>query len=616
MKKILFISLLIINSVICANAEEYSVFFKVGIKTESTEFYSNSCLPCIPKVKILNVEAKAKNKKNIAGGIDTNAVFPITEFSTDHRKIHFLDNANGDRYNVDGIDFDIVIDVYDESIIFDSKRMSIIPSTSVNNGDDYKKSIIDNCKYLPYKGIIRSDGILKNISVYQICNDGRVTPAKIVDNSISVLSDCDSFRFIASSKDNYIKDFDINLSDFLIEVSWWDNHKDQVFRWSVIAVICILFVLVAFILHKKFLKKGNSNRKNSFVTPNSKEWNNDRSDFTEPDEKECVDSPNVNERYAYGELSQKVAALEKSFNVYYNDIKQDSQVIKKKIINVESLVSNTDDKQKILDLTKAKEQLEKDKKELKEANDGLDGIIKQKDAEIESLLSEIENIKKTTSIVGAEKINGYEHFLSFSKHILESCTKAEQLCYNFKRNISAENQLKFEGYFCEFLLSRPTDQILSWNGVFSTLDLNGYAKIPQFSLYIKNKTDKEKVDFLNKQFFEDVVRPYVSCILVLLEQLRTTEAFGIANPLKQQFENAINEILTLCKGEEISVDFHKLFEPINSYDTVEIADNLIPLSVEKNINTEQHDVLLFVKKYAVNSKASDSKEKTVCFIVL
>lgn len=615
MKKILFISLLIINSAFCASAEDYYVFFNVGYKSGETKFYNQSCIPCIPKVKITNVTPAAKNAKiNIAGGIDTNAMFPITEFCTDYSKIHFTDNANRDRFNVDGIGFDIIINAYNETFRFNPRIMSIIPSSSVNSGDDYRQSIINNVVYIPKKGIIKYFSFPDIVSIYQISNDGKADLIKINGNSIPVSQNSKGFHFVASTKDNYIEDFDIELRDFVeMDVSWWDMHKDQIYGWSIIVAICILLALVAFILCKQFLKKEKPNREHSSVTPNSEKWNNDGSGFTEPDEKDSVASPNVNERYAYGELSQKVAALEKSFNDYYNDIKQDSQMIMEKIINVESLVSNTDDKQKILDLTEANKQLEKDKEELKEANDG---TIKQKDAEIKSLHSEIENIKKTTSIVGAEKINGYEHFLSFSKHILESCTKAEQLCYNFKRNISAENQLKFEGYFCEFLLSRPTDQILSWNGVFSTLDLNGYAKIPQFSLYIKNMTDKEKVDFLNKQFFEDVVRPYVSSILVLLEQLRTSEAFGIENPIKQQFENAINEILTLCKGEEISVDFHKLFEPLNSYETVEIADNLIPLSVEKNINIEQHDVLLFVKKYAVNSKVSDSKEKTICFIVL
>lgn len=607
MKKILFISLLIINSVICASAEDYYVFFKKGYKTEETGICDNSCLPCSPMAKITSVtETARKEKKNIDGGIDTNAVFPITIFSTDHSNVHFLDNANSERFDVKGIDFDIVISVCNETLKFNSNSMSIIPSSEVTKEYEHKSSIKEG-QYKEKEGKIQFENFPYTLSVYQIGKNGHTSSVKIVDNSIPVAPECERLRFVASTKDKYIEDFEITISEFTPYKSWWDKHKDQIYGWPIIVVICILLALVAFILYRRFFKKGKSNKENSSVATNNN-GQNDSSDSFEPKEKESDPSPNANERYAYGELLQKVTALEKSVNGYYNDIKQDSQVITKKIINVESLVSN-DDEQKILDLKKAKEQLEKDKKELNDA-------ITQKNDEIKKHLSEIENIKKVTSIVGAEKINGYEHFLSFSKHILESCTKAEQLCYNFKRNISAENQLKFEGYFCEFLLSRPTNQILSWNGIFSTLDLNGYAKIPQFSLYIKNKTDKEKVDFLNKQFFEDVVRPYVSSILVLLEQLRTSEAFGIANPIKQQFENAINEILILCKDEEISVDFHKLFEPINSYETVEIADNLIPLSVEKNINIEQHDVLLFVKKYAVNSKVSDSKEKTVCFIVL
>lgn len=591
MKKILSILAFIVVGVLSANASEFYVFFT---KDFTKKYYKNSCLSCTPKVKITNVDPKPKSKsRNTDGGVIIGAEFNITQFDSDKRKIHFKDNV-GDRYDVGpaGVEFETIIYVNDnkDTVAFDPNKMKIIPAGSVAERENEMKSDVI---YNEIKGTLNFKSGLKG--KYMLLKENEKPykrPLTISDNNINVEKDDRSIYLILSDGDNFIRDINIPLSELRAKETWWEQHYNQVL-WSVLAifVVLVLFILAMLIYRKN--KRTSSREKNNAPT-------------------EIVD----NDRDADSDLHTTIKGSKESVGSYYKTLMEDSNIIKKKLDNIESLVSNTEDKQKILQLTKTKDDLSsKINVKIKEIGDLKETIIR-KDKEITDLNIVIDKIKKASAIVGAERLIGYEHFLSFAKHILGSCAKAEQLCYSFNKSQPAEEQLRLEGYFCEYLMSKPTNQILDWNSILSTLDLNGYIKAPQFAVYIKSKADKEKIDFLCKQFFENVVRPYVSSVLVLLEQLRASEIVGVVNSVKQEFDVAINELLTLCKGEGVVVDFHKLLEPISSYELVEIADNIIPLSVERNIKKDQHDVVLFVQKYAVNSRVSDTKEKTICYMIL
>lgn len=587
MKKILSILAFIVIGVLSANAGDFYVFFT---KDFTTKYYKNSCLSCTPKVKITNVDHKSKYKeRNMAGGVIIGAEFNITQFNSNKRQIHFEDGV-GDRCDVElaGVEFKTIICINDnnDTVTFDSNKMKIIPASDVT---EYEKEIKSAAIYNEQKGTLNFNLDLNGKYILLKENEEPYKRPSMISNSIRVEKDDRSIYLILSSEGKFIRDISIPLNDFRVKKTWWDQHKNQVI-WSVIA---ILVVLVLFILAIFFYRKKSSREKNNAPT-------------------EIVD----NDIDVDSDLHSTINGSKESVRSYYKTLMEDSNIIKEKLNNIESLVSNTEDKRKITELTKTTDKLSSTITEKNNTIGELNESIKRKDKEITDLNIEINKIKKASDIVGAERLTGYEHFLSFAKHILGSCAKAEQLCYSFNKSNPAEKQLRLEGYFCEYLMAKPANQILDWNSILSTLDLNGYIKVPQFAVYIKSKTDKEKIDFLYKQFFENVVRPYVSSVLVLLEQLRASEIIGVANSVKQEFEGAINELLTLCKGEGIVVDFHKLLEPISSYELVEIADNIIPLSVEMNIKKDQHEVVLFVQKYAVNSRVSDTKEKTICYMIL
>lgn len=594
MKKILSILAFIVVGVLSANASGFYVFFKKDYLGK--HYYSNSCLPCTPMVKILSMTAKAQQLDlNKNGGVQKGAIFNITEYSENHSEIYFFDNAGKKRNDVAGVNFAVIVRINDKDTIdFESSKMAIIPAgrinTPVERENEIRKTV---CYDKKNKALIFSTNISGRYMFLNKDEEPIGRPAKI-EESVTVKQDeYECIYLILSENGKYMPDITIPIKDFKVKETWWDQHKNKVL-WSFIA---IFVVLVLFILAIFFYRR---NKRTKF--PGEK--NNTATDSVEKD------------RDADSDLHTTIKGSKESVGSYYKTLMEDSNIIKKKLDNIESLVSNTEDKQKISQLTKTKDDLSsKINVKIKEIGDLKETIIR-KDKEITDLNVVIDKIKKASAIVGAERLIGYEHFLSFAKHILGSCAKAEQLCYSFNKSHPAEEQLRLEGYFCEYLMSKPTNQILDWNSILSTLDLNGYIKAPQFAVYIKSKADKEKIDFLCKQFFENVVRPYVSSVLVLLEQLRASEIVGVVNSVKQEFDVAINELLTLCKGEGVVVDFHKLLEPISSYELVEIADNIIPLSVERNIKKDQHDVVLFVQKYAVNSRVSDTKEKTICYMIL
>ena len=120
--------------------------------------------------------------------------------------------------------------------------------------------------------------------------------------------------------------------------------------------------------------------------------------------------------------------------------------------------------------------------------------------------------------------------------------------------------------------------------------------------------------FLNKRFFEDILRPYVGAIILFLEQIRTANKIGVSTVCNENIEGFINSICTRCREQGVLVDYRKLYENVSEYDSLEIDEN-IPDTIKKVItNVEKEDILLYVDKYAVNLKSGEIAEKTRCYI--
>ena len=148
----------------------------------------------------------------------------------------------------------------------------------------------------------------------------------------------------------------------------------------------------------------------------------------------------------------------------------------------------------------------------------------------------------------------------------------------------------------------------------ATLDLKGYIKNDEYITYLTPLSDKEKLQFLNKRFFEEVLRPYVGATILFLEQIRTAPKLGVSTPCNENIEGYINSICTKCIEQGVLIDYRKLYETVSEYDSLEIEDN-IPNAIRDIIaNIDAEDTLLYVDKYAVNLKSGEMPEKTRCFI--
>ena len=130
-------------------------------------------------------------------------------------------------------------------------------------------------------------------------------------------------------------------------------------------------------------------------------------------------------------------------------------------------------------------------------------------------------------------------------------------------------------------------------------------------------SDKDRMKFLNKRFFEDILRPFVGAIILFLEQIRTANKIGVSAVCNENIDGYINSICTKCHEQGVFVDYRKLYEKVTEYDSLEILelDENIPENIKKVIaKVEEEDILLYVDKYAVNLKSGEMPEKTRCYI--
>jgi hypothetical protein len=180
--------------------------------------------------------------------------------------------------------------------------------------------------------------------------------------------------------------------------------------------------------------------------------------------------------------------------------------------------------------------------------------------------------------------------------------------------LSSKNQQILNGFLSKFQMTKCQIDLAKWNGIIATLDLKGYIKNDEYVKYLSSLSDKDRLVFLNKRFYEEVLCPYIGATILFLEQIRTATKIGVSVPCNENIEGFINSICTKCVEQGVSVDYRKLYEKVTEYDSLEIEEN-IPDFVKKVIaNIEEEDILFYVDKYAVNLKSGDMTEKTRCYI--
>ena len=202
-------------------------------------------------------------------------------------------------------------------------------------------------------------------------------------------------------------------------------------------------------------------------------------------------------------------------NIKIDQIQKKLETIDNIVTSIKSLVSNTDDKEMISDLT-----AKISAKEISEAE--LTRKLNDANTTITGQNSVIEDLKKQLVIPNSEKVKGAERFVSFAQRLLASISNAENKMIQAWASVSDVTTKERAGYFIvnEFS-ARPTKEVERWISILSTLKMKSVINDPELVKYIKTVDEGERVTFVTKQFVGSVEVPFVSCVLVLLEQFRT-----------------------------------------------------------------------------------------------
>lgn len=392
-------------------------------------------------------------------------------------------------------------------------------------------------------------------------------------------------------------------------------------NWIIALCVFVLLIIIAFlaykILYNKHSKKSDGDFDDDVVESNSImkkkhiEKANKRVKIREPHDKvtketanqNIVDSVETTLPVVDEKLHQKLVDVLARIETTQNAVSKQTATLE----SIKLLVSNTEDRKQ---LTQKIQELEAEKK--KSAN-----AIAQRDAalsDIEKLKGNIAQLQAGSQIGGAIQVAECSAFVSFAKKIISECVEAENIAIRYWSSLNSKDQQVLNGFLSKFHMTKCCVDLAKWNGIIATLDLKGYIKNDEYITYLTPLSDKDRMVFLNKRFFQDILRPYVGAIILFLEQIRTANKIGVSAVCNENIEGFINSICTRCHEQGVFIDYRKLYEKVTEYDSLEIDEN-IPDTIKKVVaKVEEEDTLLYVDKYAVNLKSGEMAEKTRCYI--
>lgn len=560
-------------------------------------------------IHILNLDGSQFNTNK---GIEKGAKFPIENFDDNIKKVKFYDKKR-DKLRYDCFkEAEVLIKVKDDYIKYSDVTLL---DANVNKYNSLREQIKSDCTYDTSTKILDCTGCQYKYKIGDNEYDA--------DKQFDIKSDT-QITFLTTKDD--VPNIVLSASDFVKPVVQEENQSGGILNWfkenwmiilgSVVVAIVIAVFLVFWLRNKKQTEKDE----NSFdynddrMTDNMKKQDhkNDKKhknkdfhkqkmgelDNHNKDEKEEIKTSVIDER-----LFQKLTTLLERVDSTQRSIREQSTTLDR----IKSLVENTDEKKQ---LAQKIQELDDEKKK----SASVDAKLKEAQANVEELKEQIEQLQATSQIEGAVQVTEYSTFVSFAKKILSECIDAENVAIKYWASLSSKNQQILNGFLSKFQMTKCQIDLAKWNGIIATLDLKGYIKNDEYVKYLTSLSDKDRLVFLNKRFYEEVLCPYIGATILFLEQIRTATKIGVSVPCNENIEGFINSICTKCVEQGVSVDYRKLYEKVTEYDSLEIEEN-IPDFVKKVIaNIEEEDILLYVDKYAVNLKSGDMTEKTRCYI--
>lgn len=558
------------------------------------------------KACYIHISKQSDKQNNQRHGVVTGAKFLINKFDITPSKVEFYDSADEIRSNC--FKEGIIVIAIDSNTFIPYDDIDFIAAIVVKHKIDSIKTIIkEKCVYDDTKKVLDC-----TLSPYGcLCKGNKYNLDKIVE-----VQNNEQITFVIETED--IPDITFYARE-LVNANPKDvKSKSNVGNWFkgnwwvvLIGVVIILFVVLLIIVIIKHPNLQKSQKSKEEPKRKEKERIESISSTENLASTKSENSTEVITQIVFDEkLYQKskkieeiVIATDKKAEQIESKTKSMREALeeqKKVLSDIKALVSNSDEKKQLLEKTRA---LEKATQELSNAKTEIIGLEEQ-----------VNDLKKKTEIKGIVQILDCAKFVSFAKNIIDECVNAEDQIYQYWNTLTDVDQQKINYFLGKMQLAKTQVNFARWNGLIATLEIDGYVKNGDYIKYLTNLSNKDKLAFLEKRFFEDILRPYVGNVVLFMEQIRTIQKLGVKEVFKGNLEGVINSICTKCFEQGVTIDYRKLYEKVTEYDSLEIEES-VPKAIQKAIsNIEEEDILLYVDKYAVNLKSGEFIEKTRCVV--
>lgn len=603
---------------ITAAAQHYVKIVNNTTSINGTQYKSGDILPVevdSAEACYIHIITQSGNEDTRRNGVINGAKFKITDNTGTPSTVKFYDNKNELRWNCFRKG-EILVKVDEDYLIFTD--VNFLNSSDVNHSrDKILNEIKATCKY---------DAEKKCLDFTQ-CQYSYVLNNRTYTGDKQYMEPNTHIAFLTTSQN--IPNILLQATDLTVikEPSQDFDQDGGIVLWikeNWIIALCVLLLTIAIlaflaykILYNKHSKKSKGDFDDNVVENNPTmkkkhiEQANKRVKTREPHGKvaketanqNIVDSVETTLPVVDEKLHQKLADVLARIETTQNAVSKQTATLD----SIKLLVSNTEDKKQ---LAQKIQELEAEKK--KSAN-----AIAQRDAalsDIEKLKGNIAQLQAGSQIEGALQVAECSAFVSFAKKIISECVEAENIAIRYWSSLNSKDQQVLNGFLSKFHMTKCCVDLAKWNGIIATLDLKGYIKNDEYITYLTSLSDKDRIIFLNKRFFEDILRPYVGAVILFLEQIRTANKIGVSAVCNDNIDGFINSICTRCHEQGVFIDYRKLYEKVTEYDSLEIDEN-VPEIIKKVIaKVEEEDTLLYVDKYAVNLKSGELAEKTRCYI--
>ena len=624
--KIILSLLMLITAINSVDAQSY-VRMKKDYDAKDTDntikLYSLSVLELVEAVyiiEVINVTQNALEKEaSDSSGIVVGAKFDVVRYDQATKKILFKDNTGRNREDVKGVTIKSSISGY--RVKYRTDKLTI----PVNSCDVIKGNIsnIESLKSLFQDSYIcGSDLHLVNSSNYDMVIVLKNTPLKLNSGNdiIKEINKDESIYFIINDTDVIVPDFEMKRSEFRKATLIEKIKNNMIIVLIITASILMIIAGGLFYWFRRGRTGNNAWAKEEYIddidtiSPKKEIEKNKTSSIQSYD--------NSSYKVDFTQVLDKIAELDKKQNKSNEQLRD----MKKEIMTISTLITNNSPS------SQAQQELERERKQLKTDLDTCRQTIKnhekaleceklsiddknKKNAFLTTQVKKMQNeIESANEIPNTIRISGYESFIRFSKELLDECLNSEQQIKEFIQGLDEEGKERMGYHMMIFVMNRPSDKISIWREIISGLDINGYVKHTAIVSYLKVTHESEQSNYLSKHFYEDVVKLYVSAILVLLEEVRNAKTIGVTQVVPQSIKNSIQSIINLCNVNNISITYVELLKKLNSsdYELFDIEENL-PKPIARLLGSSiEKDIILHINKYAVNMKNNEIKEKTSC----